>query len=162
VLFSYGASRHVCTTRLAFDCDTSAGTAALFAILGFLRAGKLPVALTAQDAMQILMAETTLSERRPGFRLTHRGGSNPKGTARQRHCAKDISSKYINPPHILEFAILFIPTESLYEKPALAEQSTTLDCSSCRGGAGGGFGRSCAISRKSFGRWVTLSEIRRR
>ena len=29
-------------------------------------------------------------------------------------CAKDISSKYINPPHTLEFAILFIPTESLY------------------------------------------------
>ena len=29
-------------------------------------------------------------------------------------CAKEISSKYINPPHTLEFAILFIPTESLY------------------------------------------------
>lgn len=29
-------------------------------------------------------------------------------------CAKDISSKYICPPHTLDFAILFIPTESLY------------------------------------------------
>ena len=41
-------------------------------------------------------------------------------------CAKDISSKYINPPHTLEFAILFIPTESLYaevlRQPGLFEQ----------------------------------------
>ena len=41
-------------------------------------------------------------------------------------CAKDISSKYISPPHTLEFAILFIPTESLYaevlRQPGLFEQ----------------------------------------
>jgi DNA recombination protein RmuC len=41
-------------------------------------------------------------------------------------CAKDISTKYINPPHTLEFAILFIPTESLYaevlRQPGLFEQ----------------------------------------
>ena len=41
-------------------------------------------------------------------------------------CAKDISSKYINPPHTLEFAIFFIPTESLYaevlRQPGLFEQ----------------------------------------
>jgi DNA recombination protein RmuC len=41
-------------------------------------------------------------------------------------CAKEISSKYINPPHTLEFAILFIPTESLYaevlRQPGLFEQ----------------------------------------
>src|SRR5260370_28791300 len=41
-------------------------------------------------------------------------------------CAKEISSKYINPPHTLEFAILFIPTESLYaevlRQPGLSEQ----------------------------------------
>jgi DNA recombination protein RmuC len=29
-------------------------------------------------------------------------------------CAKDISTRYINPPHTLDFGILFIPTESLY------------------------------------------------
>jgi DNA recombination protein RmuC len=41
-------------------------------------------------------------------------------------CAKDISTKYINPPHTLEFAILFVPTESLYaevlRQPGLFEQ----------------------------------------
>jgi DNA recombination protein RmuC len=41
-------------------------------------------------------------------------------------CAKEISSKYINPPHTLEFAILFVPTESLYaevlRQPGLVEQ----------------------------------------
>jgi DNA recombination protein RmuC len=41
-------------------------------------------------------------------------------------CAKKISSKYINPPHTLEFAILFVPTESLYpeilRQPGLSEQ----------------------------------------
>ena len=41
-------------------------------------------------------------------------------------CAKEISSKYINPPHTLEFAILFVPTESLYaeilRQPGLSEQ----------------------------------------
>jgi DNA recombination protein RmuC len=41
-------------------------------------------------------------------------------------CAKEISSKYINPPHTLEFAILFVPAESLYaevlRQPGLFEQ----------------------------------------
>jgi DNA recombination protein RmuC len=41
-------------------------------------------------------------------------------------CGKEISSKYINPPHTLEFAILFVPTESLYaevlRQPGLFEQ----------------------------------------
>ena len=41
-------------------------------------------------------------------------------------CAKEISGKYINPPHTLEFAILFGPTESLYaeilRQPGLSEQ----------------------------------------
>ena len=39
---------------------------------------------------------------------------------------KEISAKYINPPHTLEFAILFVPTESLYaeilRQPGLSEQ----------------------------------------
>jgi DNA recombination protein RmuC len=46
--------------------------------------------------------------------------------AKIRGCAKEISSKYINPPHTLEFAILFVPTESLYaeilRQPGLSEQ----------------------------------------
>ena len=41
-------------------------------------------------------------------------------------CAREISTKYINPPHTLEFAILFVPTESLYaevmRQPSLVEQ----------------------------------------
>jgi DNA recombination protein RmuC len=41
-------------------------------------------------------------------------------------CAKEISGKYIKPPHTLEFAILFVPTESLYaevlRQPGLFEQ----------------------------------------
>jgi DNA recombination protein RmuC len=45
---------------------------------------------------------------------------------RIKGCAKEISSKYINPPHTLEFAILFVPTESLYaeilRQPGLFEQ----------------------------------------
>jgi len=43
-----------------------------------------------------------------------------------KSCAKEISSKYINPPHTLELAVLFIPTESLYSEilrqPGLTEQ----------------------------------------
>lgn len=31
-----------------------------------------------------------------------------------RRCAKDISTKYINPPHTTDFGILFLPTEGLY------------------------------------------------
>ena len=46
--------------------------------------------------------------------------------AKIKACAKEISSKYINPPHTLEFAILFVPTESLYaeilRQPGLSEQ----------------------------------------
>jgi DNA recombination protein RmuC len=46
--------------------------------------------------------------------------------AKIKSCAKEISSKYINPPHTLEFAILFVPTESLYaeilRQPGLSEQ----------------------------------------
>jgi DNA recombination protein RmuC len=46
--------------------------------------------------------------------------------AKIKGCAKEISSKYINPPHTLEFAILFVPTESLYaeilRQPGLSEQ----------------------------------------
>jgi DNA recombination protein RmuC len=41
-------------------------------------------------------------------------------------CAREISKKYVNPPHTLEFAILFVPTESLYaevlRQPGLFEQ----------------------------------------
>ncbi|HEU0221304.1 MAG TPA: DNA recombination protein RmuC, partial [Paracoccaceae bacterium] len=33
---------------------------------------------------------------------------------RIRHCAKDISTKYINPPQTTDFAIMFLPTEGLY------------------------------------------------
>jgi len=43
-----------------------------------------------------------------------------------KFCAREISTKYINPPYTLEFAILFIPTESLYaelmRQPGLVEQ----------------------------------------
>ncbi len=46
--------------------------------------------------------------------------------AKIKACAKEINTKYINPPHTLEFAILFIPTESLYaevlRQPGLSEQ----------------------------------------
>jgi DNA recombination protein RmuC len=46
--------------------------------------------------------------------------------SRIKGCAKEIGSKYINPPHTLDFAILFVPTESLYaevlRQPGLFEQ----------------------------------------
>ena len=45
---------------------------------------------------------------------------------RIKGCAKEIGSKYINPPCTLDFAILFVPTESLYaevlRQPGLFEQ----------------------------------------
>jgi DNA recombination protein RmuC len=46
--------------------------------------------------------------------------------SRIKASAKEISNKYIKPPHTLEFAILFVPTESLYaevlRQPGLFEQ----------------------------------------
>ena len=45
---------------------------------------------------------------------------------RVRQFAKDVSSKYINPPTTTDFAILFLPTEGLYaevlRRPGLTEQ----------------------------------------
>jgi DNA recombination protein RmuC len=44
---------------------------------------------------------------------------------RIRQCARDISTKYVNPPHTTDFAILFLPTEGLYaevtRRPGLAD-----------------------------------------
>jgi DNA recombination protein RmuC len=46
--------------------------------------------------------------------------------ARVRQFAKDIASKYINPPQTTDFAILFLPTEGLYaellRRPGLSDQ----------------------------------------
>jgi DNA recombination protein RmuC len=45
--------------------------------------------------------------------------------ARVKHCAKEISSKYLNPPHTTDFAIMFLPNEGLYaevlRRPGLAD-----------------------------------------
>lgn len=45
--------------------------------------------------------------------------------ARLKHCARDISAKYIRPPTTTDFAILYLPTESLYaevlRRPGLVE-----------------------------------------
>jgi DNA recombination protein RmuC len=38
--------------------------------------------------------------------------------ARIKQCAKDISSKYIQPPHTTDFAIMFLPLEGLYAEVA--------------------------------------------
>jgi len=44
---------------------------------------------------------------------------------RIKACAKDISTKYLNPPHTTDFGILFIPTEGLFaevlRRPGLTE-----------------------------------------
>jgi len=44
---------------------------------------------------------------------------------RVKGCAKDISSKYVNPPHTTDFAIMFLPVEGLYaevlRRPGLAD-----------------------------------------
>lgn len=37
---------------------------------------------------------------------------------RIKACAKDICSKYLNPPHTTDFAIMFLPTEGLYAEVA--------------------------------------------
>lgn len=46
--------------------------------------------------------------------------------ARIKGCAKDICTKYINPPRTTDFAILFLPTEGLYaeviRRPGLCEE----------------------------------------
>lgn len=45
--------------------------------------------------------------------------------ARVKGCARDIRDKYINPPRTTDYAVLFLPTESLYaevlRRPGLAE-----------------------------------------
>jgi len=45
--------------------------------------------------------------------------------ARVKACAKDISAKYVNPPHSTDFAIMFLPIEGLYaevlRRPGLAD-----------------------------------------
>jgi DNA recombination protein RmuC len=45
--------------------------------------------------------------------------------ARVRQCAREISSKYVNPPRTTDFAIMFLPNEGLYaevlRRPGLAE-----------------------------------------
>jgi DNA recombination protein RmuC len=45
--------------------------------------------------------------------------------ARVRACAHDIHSKYLDPPHTTDFAIMFLPTEGLYaevlRRPGLAD-----------------------------------------
>jgi DNA recombination protein RmuC len=45
--------------------------------------------------------------------------------ARVKACAKDISSKYVNPPSTTDFAIMFLPVEGLYaevlRRPGLAD-----------------------------------------
>jgi DNA recombination protein RmuC len=44
---------------------------------------------------------------------------------RVKNCAKEISSKYLNPPHTTDFAIMFLPNEGLYaevlRRPGLAD-----------------------------------------
>ncbi|HVQ15941.1 MAG TPA: DNA recombination protein RmuC, partial [Vicinamibacterales bacterium] len=44
---------------------------------------------------------------------------------RVKHSAKEISSKYLNPPHTTDFAIMFLPNEGLYaevlRRPGLAD-----------------------------------------
>jgi DNA recombination protein RmuC len=39
-------------------------------------------------------------------------------TARFTQCAKEISEKYIHPPHTTDFALMFLPTEGLYGEAA--------------------------------------------
>lgn len=45
--------------------------------------------------------------------------------SRVKACARDISDKYLDPPHTTDFAIMFLPTEGLYaevlRRPGLAE-----------------------------------------
>ena len=44
---------------------------------------------------------------------------------RVKNCAREISSKYLNPPHTTDFAIMFLPNEGLYaevlRRPGLAD-----------------------------------------
>ncbi len=46
--------------------------------------------------------------------------------ARIRQCARDIATKYLNPPRTTDFAILFLPTEGLYaeviRRPGLSDE----------------------------------------
>jgi DNA recombination protein RmuC len=86
--------------------------------------------------------------------------------------AKDISSKYISPPHTTDFGILFLPTEGLYaevlREPGLVESMqtkhrivlagpTTLTAilSSLRMGF-----RTLAIEKRSSEVWKVLAEVK--
>jgi DNA recombination protein RmuC len=86
--------------------------------------------------------------------------------------AKDISSKYIDPPHTTDFAILFLPIESLYAEilrhPELFEKlqrthrititgPTTL--SALLNSLSMGF-RTLAVQKRSSEVWKVLAEVK--
>lgn len=91
---------------------------------------------------------------------------------RVRSCAKEISQKYLNPPSTTDFAILFLPIESLYaevlRRPGLFEETlekfhisiagpTTL--AALLNSLQMGF-RTLAIERRSSEVWELLSSVK--
>lgn len=93
--------------------------------------------------------------------------------AKIRSCARDIRDKYINPPVTTDFAILFLPFESLYAEvlriPGLFEQvmreysvilcgPTTI--SALLNSLQIGF-KTLAIEKKSSEVWKTLAEVKK-
>lgn len=90
-----------------------------------------------------------------------------------RKMAKDICSKYIDPPHTTDFAILFLPFEGIYaevvRRAALLEEIQR-DCKVCIAGPTNlaaflnalqmGF-RSLAIQQRSSEVWKVLGEVKK-
>ena len=91
---------------------------------------------------------------------------------RLKSCARDISSKYVHPPATTDFAILYLPTESLYaevlRRPGLAETlqrehrvaiagPTTL--AALLNSLQMGF-RTLAIQKQSSEVWKVLGQVR--
>jgi DNA recombination protein RmuC len=91
---------------------------------------------------------------------------------RLKTCARDISSKYVHPPATTDFAILYLPTESLYaealRRPGLAETlqrehrvavagPTTL--AALLNSLQMGF-RTLAIQKQSSEVWKVLGQVR--
>jgi len=92
--------------------------------------------------------------------------------ARIRACGRDISEKYVSPPHTTDFAIMFVPTEGLYAEVLRCPGLTDYLQRECRVMVAGpttlaalmnslqmGF-RTLAIEKRSSEVWSVLSEVK--
>jgi DNA recombination protein RmuC len=85
-------------------------------------AGSMWLPIDSKFPLEDYQALLEASDRADAAAIEHSGR---RLEARVRSSAKDISSKYLNPPHTTDFAIMFLPNEGLYaevlRRPGLAD-----------------------------------------